>query len=271
MWKRTEKGTKTKKVFPIEIRDQKLTFSLQMKLLPKYSTLIFITASIYIINNTIKDIYVYHLPCNKRLPIKSSILKAKSNSKFHQLIDYYPYVQISYENKYINNDKVNFSGLINFSLKDSKNKEILITALISADFYEDKKYILSRLKGLNKIAIDGFFNFRLDSLKKKWAEICTFIPDFFTEREIREFVVYLLNEKTNRYVRVDGNKVFDKMGNRLNRARLLTGSGLLVFKELLLFGAKEIEIFSLPNDELEQKYLKEYFGDKIFFNSGEIL
>ena len=154
---------------------------------------------------------------------------------------------------------------------ESINKEILITALISADFYEDKKYILSKFRGFNKIAIDGFFNFRLDGLKKKWSEICTFIPDFFTEREIKEFVMYLLNEKCARGVKVDGNKVFDKLGNRLNRASLLPNSSLLVFKELLLAGAKEIEIFSLPNDELEQKYLKEYFGDKIFFNSGEIL
>ena len=154
---------------------------------------------------------------------------------------------------------------------ESINKEILITALISADFYEDKKYILSKFRGFNKIAIDGFFNFRLDGLKKKWSEICTFIPDFFTEREIKEFVMYLLNEKCARGVKVDGNKVFDKLGNRLNRASLLPNSSLLVFKELLLAGAKEIEIFSLPNEELEQKYLKEYFGDKIFFNSGEIL
>ena len=80
-----------------------------------------------------------------------------------------------------------------------------------------------------------------------------------------------MNEKPLRRVLVDGDKVFDKIGNRLNRASLLPGSGLLVFKELLLAGVKEIEIHSLPNDEIEQKYLKEYFGDKIFFNSGEIL
>ena len=34
---------------------------------------------------------------------------------------------------------------------------------------------------------------------------------------------------------------------------------------------KEIEILALPNDDLEQKYLKDYFGDKIFFNGGENL
>ena len=45
--------------------DQKLTFSLQIKLLPK-STLIFITASIYILNQTQKDIYIYYLPIEKK-------------------------------------------------------------------------------------------------------------------------------------------------------------------------------------------------------------
>ena len=173
-------------------------------------------------------------------------------------------IAIKYKYRFFE-EKLNVVGL------DQINKGILITALISADIYEDKKYILCKFKGSNKIAIDGFFNFRLDNLKKKWTEICNFIPDFFTEREVKEFVVYLMNEKPLRRVLVDGDKVFDKIGNRLNRASLLPGSGLLVFKELLLAGVKEIEIHSLPNDEIEQKYLKEYFGDKIFFNSGEIL
>ena len=34
---------------------------------------------------------------------------------------------------------------------------------------------------------------------------------------------------------------------------------------------KEVEGYKKSLDEIEQKYLKEYFGDKIFFNGGEIL
>lgn len=143
--------TKRKITVPVEESDQRLTFSLQMKLLPKYSTLIFITASIYIVNHTQKDIYVYHLPSSKNLPIKSSVLKAMTNSKFHNLIDYYPYVQLSFEDKYVAHDKTNFSGLINFSLEELKNKEFFVSLgdprkepLLCCKIYEEKgfKFVL---------------------------------------------------------------------------------------------------------------------------------
>ena len=132
---------------------------------------------------------------------------------------------------------------------------------------------------LSKVKIEEMANEIIDYLKKNGLDdgVCVYFNNKRIclgsewNREIKEFVMYLLNEKCARGVKVDGNKVFDKLGNRLNRASLLPNSSLLVFKELLLAGAKEIEIFSLPNEELEQKYLKEYFGDKIFFNSGEIL
>ena len=106
--------------------DQKLTFSLQMKLLPK-STLIFITASIYLYNQTQKDIYIYYLPMDKKYGITSTIAKAMNKSKFHYKVNYYPYVQLSYEDKHNINDRINFSGLINFSLDEIKNKEINVS------------------------------------------------------------------------------------------------------------------------------------------------
>ena len=138
---------KRKKSIPVEEIDKRLTFSLQMKLLPKYSTLIFITASVYIVNNTQKDIYVYHLPSSKNLSIKSSTLKVETITKYHQLIDYYPYVQLSFEDKYNSNDKVNFSGLINFTLDELKNKEFYIALgdphkepLLCCKIFEEKGF-----------------------------------------------------------------------------------------------------------------------------------
>jgi len=163
------------------------------------------------------------------------------------------------------NERLKVGGL------DCVNREILLTAIISADLYDDKRYVLSKFNCFNEIAIDGFFNFRLENLKRKWTEICTFIPEFFTERELKEFVLYLINEKTARRVRVNGESVYDRLGNRLKRATLIPGSGLIVFKELLLAGVNEIEMFALPSDENEINDLKDYFGDKILFNSGEIL
>ena len=46
-----------------------------------------------------------------------------SSSKFNFKVNYYSYVQLSYEDKYVNNDRTNFSGLIDFSQDELKNKE----------------------------------------------------------------------------------------------------------------------------------------------------
>ena len=128
--KNSEISIKKKKKHKIQKKtkkfDQKLTFSLQMKLLPK-STLIFITASIYLYNQTQKDIYIYYLPMDKKYGITSTIAKAMNKSKFHYKVNYYPYVQLSYEDKHNINDRINFSGLINFSLDEIKNKEINVS------------------------------------------------------------------------------------------------------------------------------------------------
>ena len=163
----------------------------------------------------------------------------------------------------------------NERLKDlalgEKQRDLLITALISADFIDDKRYIRTKLKGCDKIAIDGFFNFRLANLKRKWEEITSFIPDFFTEKEMKEFVFYLLNEKKQKTVLIEGNKVYDNLGNRLKRASLIPTNNFPIVKEILLAGASEIILGKLPDDESEINYIKEFFGNKILFKSGEIL
>ena len=42
-------------------------------------------------------------------------------------------------------------------------------------------------------------------------------------------------------------------------------------KEILLSGATQIEVEKMPHAEEEQRYIKEFFGDKILFKSSEIL
>lgn len=158
------------------------------------------------------------------------------------------------------------------SLSLSRNKrELLLTTLISADLKDDVNYIKLKLNEVNEIAIDGFFNFRLNNLKKKWEEIAQYIPEFFSDRELKEFILYLINEKNGRRVVLNKNILYDGFGRRLRRADLIPNTNLKIIKELLLCGAGSIELKSEPEADEELHYLKEYFGDKILFKCGENL
>ncbi len=153
----------------------------------------------------------------------------------------------------------------------SKLREILLIALISADVNEDKRYLRSKINKLSEIAIDGLYNFRLNNLKEKWDDICSFIPEFFSERELCEFIRYLIGGKKKIKILVDGNKVFDRRGLILKKSSLVPNQSFKTLKEILLSGATQIEVEKMPYAEEEQRYIKEFFGDKILFKSSEIL
>lgn len=152
------------------------------------------------------------------------------------------------------------------------------------------------------LAIDGFYNFRLIALKNKWAEVAEYVPAYFSLRELSDFIAYLSCEKNGKRVIIDGQKVYDARYNRLRRSSLLgcnrekngyckgdsatirdegekrelydskkpseskevSGVGDVI-KETILSGAGEIEVKSAPS-ERDEKLLREYFGDKVFFS-----
>lgn len=146
------------------------------------------------------------------------------------------------------------------------DRAILISALIAADFDDDRRYARSVIKSESQYAVDGIFNFKLSALKNKWKEITEYVPEFFSKRELKDFVGYMICEKRGRRVIVDGDKVYDRRFNRMKRSALTGKREKNLIEEILLAGAGEVEIKSLPckNDEL---LLREYFGDKVFFKS----
>ncbi len=144
-------------------------------------------------------------------------------------------------------------------------RELLITSLISADLKEDKRYIRSKFKQSSEMAIDGFFNFKLANLKRKWQEICSYIPEYFFKDELNDFIRYLVKERSGRKITIVGEKVFDRFGKVLNRYKLIGDKeNLKVTKEALLSSASELLIKKLPR-EADMFYLKEFFSDKILF------
>ena len=154
---------------------------------------------------------------------------------------------------------------------NENERELLITSLISADLKEDKRYIRSKFKQSKEMAIDGFYNFKLVNLKRKWQEICGYIPDFFYKDELSDFIRYLVKERNGRRITIVGDKVFDRFGKLLNRHKLIgEKQNLQVVKEALLSSSTELLIKKMPQEE-NMFYLKEYFGDKILFKLEENL
>ncbi len=146
--------------------------------------------------------------------------------------------------------------------------ELLLSALISADIDEDKRYIKSRLNGNDNFFIDGDYNFKMKPLKEKWVEIVGYVPQVFSKIELKEFVSYLIKEKTPSRVYVDKHNVYDKHFNRLNRVFLIdNGDEASIIKEVILSSCSSVELCE-KTSELDEFYLKEFFGDKIFFGSG---
>jgi hypothetical protein len=145
-------------------------------------------------------------------------------------------------------------------LKESEIK-LLLAGIISADFEDDKKYIIDKIGEFKSLSIDGTFNFKLKILKDKWAEICTVMPSVFTSEQLKEFLLYISGEKDKK-IFVDGDGVYDCHYRRLLRSELLGEHSVLV--ETILSGAYEINYLSMPSIN-EQGSLKEYYGSRITF------
>ena len=149
-----------------------------------------------------------------------------------------------------------FKSLIKVSGLTATENEILLASLIAADLPEDAGYA----------AVDGIFNFRLQPLKKKWKDIASYMPDVFMNSQLKDFISYLLENKKKR-VYVDNGKVYDSHYRRLKRCELLSGNDAIIVREVILSNCGEVELAGKV-DETDEKYLKEYYGDKIFFSTG---
>lgn len=167
-------------------------------------------------------------------------------------------IAINYKYKYFAK-KVHPYGL------NEVEQGVLLSALISADVEEDKRYVIKKLEG-DEYSVDGVFNFRLTALKNKWAEVVGYVPKTFDGERLKDFIAFLLDEKRGARVFVDKGKVFDKHFRRMTRSFLTGrqyGADKLV-NEVLLSGAGEVELLTaLPTDV--EDFLMEYLGSKIIF------
>ena len=166
-------------------------------------------------------------------------------------------IAVNYKYRYLK-EHVKTAGLT------AEQKEIFFAGVIGADFYEDKKYIYETLKGFYDIAIDGIYNFRLGRVKEKTAEIAKCIPSCFTAGQLSDFITFLTMDKRNK-VYVDKGMVFDGRFRRLKRSTLMGRKEPSVIAEVLIAEGGVIEVDG-KLCETDEKYLKEFFGSRVYFS-----
>ncbi len=147
---------------------------------------------------------------------------------------------------------------------NEREREILLTGIVSADLALDKRYTYKKLCDFNDLSIDGFYNFRMKILKEKWEEIVSFFPTNFTADELKEFITYLSKE-SDEEVYVDGNFAFDKSYNVLRKSELITKNNEIdILQEIILKLPKKIVIKEGAYEKVSKK-IKGYF-----FNTQKI-
>ena len=161
-----------------------------------------------------------------------------------------------------------FKKVITVTGLSALETEILYASLIAADFDDDKKFAYKKFSSLNQFAIDGVYHFRLQKLKLKWLDISEYMPRVFINVQLKEFIVFMLEDKKKR-VYIDDGKVYDAHYRLLKRSDLLDGEGVKIIREVLLSGGGEVELTGCVSKD-DEFYLKEFFGDKIFFSAGNL-
>ena len=154
-----------------------------------------------------------------------------------------------------------FDKRLPLPLLSKLDRRTLLTALVAADYKDDRSYIIRRIRGFESYCIDGMFNFRLQELKKRWEEILAYIPTDMGEVGMESFIGFLAEDGEGK-VFIKNGKVYDEDYRPLSRS-LLTGVEWTL-GEVLLSGAEQVYCFGAVDNET-RSFLKKYYGEKAFF------
>ena len=144
----------------------------------------------------------------------------------------------------------------------SKDEQFLLySALVSADYKEDKRYASRRLGKIENCSIDGVYNFRLSELRARWQEVLAYIPTDFGRYELEGFIDYIVSENDGKAYLKEG-KVYDENYREVKKSELLGEKSLIT--ELLLCGAGSVYCFG-EVDEKTREFLGKYYKEKAVF------
>ena len=154
-----------------------------------------------------------------------------------------------------------FKAHLALPLLSKEDKFLLYSALVSADYKEDKRYASRRLGVFEDCSIDGVYNFRLAELKTRWREVLEYIPADFGKYELEGFVDYIISENDGKAYLKKG-KVYDENYREQQKSELLGEKSLI--SELLLLGAGSVYCFGRV-DEATEQFLRKYYKEKVVF------
>ena len=140
-------------------------------------------------------------------------------------------------------------------------KRLLLTALVAADYKDDRAHIAKRIRGYESYCLDGMFHFRLRDLVKRWDEIIDYIPTDMSESGMDGFIEFLAEDGEGKLFLKDG-KAYDEEYRPVTRS-LLTGVETLV-GEILLGGAERVYCFGEVDGDTAA-FLRKYYGEKAIF------
>ncbi len=150
---------------------------------------------------------------------------------------------------------------IRLPLLTEEQAHVLLTALVAADYKEDKAYIARRIVGFENYCLDGVFHFRLQRLKQRWDEVVGYVPADMGASSMDDFMEFLAEDGEEKVFVKDG-KVYDKEYRVLSKSAL-TGKQSIV-GELLIGGAGEVYCFG-EIDGQTTAFLKRYYPTRTVF------
>ena len=154
-----------------------------------------------------------------------------------------------------------FKKRLALPLLSDERKRLLLTALVAADYREDRAYVAKRLCGFEEYCLDGVFHFRLQQLKRRWEDIADYVPTDMGENSVDGFIEFLVDDGEGKLYLKNG-KVYDADYRLLSRSQL-TGAESPI-GEILLGGAEQVYCFG-DVDERTRAFLRKYYGGKAVF------
>ena len=154
-----------------------------------------------------------------------------------------------------------FEKRLPLPLLAGNKRRLLLTALVAADYKEDRAYVARRLRGFSNYCIDGAFHFRLQDLRKRWDGIIEYIPADMGESAMGGFIEFLAEDGEGKLFLKNG-KVYDEEYRVLTKS-LLTGVESPI-GEILLGGAEKIYCFGEVDGET-RAFLQKYYGENAVF------
>ena len=154
-----------------------------------------------------------------------------------------------------------FKNYLRLPLLTQKQKRLLCTAIVAADYKEDRAHAFKRISSQGEYCIDGMYNFRLKSLKARWQEIAEYIPADMSEISLDGFLEFL-TEDGEEIVYLKDGKACDKDYRPLSKSAL-TGEESLV-GEIILSGAAKVYGFGEIDGETT-RFLRKYYGKNAVF------